>query len=165
MAIVSPLYLNNWINNSTIIDATQVRAEFQNVYNALNGQLSGDNFQDGSVTTSKIGDGAVTDNKIGSVSASKISGKLTFDQLPEGLLQGTGGEITGSLVFNTNSPYIKSFVNTAVTIAEIGTGATKVSIVVNPTGNLFSILVAGNPIFSITQDGTVVPKQLRIPVI
>lgn len=169
MANVQPLYLNNWVDFLTTIQAAEVRGEFLNIYEALNGNLDASNIRDGSIGTSKLADGAVTDEKIRSVGAGKISGQLTPQQLPPGLLSSSGGEVTGGLVFNTADPLVKTYSNNFLVLFEAGTGQNKMRMVMHPTGPVrFEIIQGSNPTTSllmIMDDGTLVPRKLRIPVI
>lgn len=167
MGLINPQYLNNWKNDITVIDANEVKGEFLNLYELVNGNLDGSNIKAQSITSDKIAYEAVTNDKIKDVAAAKITGKLTTTQLPDGLFTTSGGSITGTITFqNTDvTPFIRSYRDAEVVIAEIGTGANKISIVVNPIGDLFQIRKGTTVMFSITADGTVVPKKLQVPVI
>ena len=163
MAQVYPLNLNKWINLTTTIDATQVREEFLNIYNAINGNLDGSNLAGGAVTSTKIADGAVTNAKIDSVSATKITGKLTGSQLPDGIIFNNGGELTGSLLFSTTQPYLKTYSSDAITLIEAGTGDSKIKLIFNPTGNALELRRGNTTLLTVRQDGTLVPLKLIIP--
>lgn len=168
MATFIPQYLNLWKDFETTIKAPEVRGEFLNLYEAINGNLDADNIKDGAVTSSKIATEAVTNDKIKTIEASKITGQLSGSQLPSGLVQSQGGEITGSLVFNTpaNTAYLKSFSNSEIILAEIGTGTNKITITVNPGGQeVLRILKGTTVLLSIGTDGALIPKKLQLPVV
>lgn len=166
MAILTPQYLDQWQPGVTI-QASQVRAEFIQVYNALNGGLGPENLASNAVTRTKIAAGAITDDHIESISAAKITGSLSPSQLPNNLLLKTGGEITGSLVLNTGSPYLKSYSDNRIVLFEAGTGANKTQLIINPSGSgsVFEIIRNGETLLYVAADGRLVPKKLVIPVV
>lgn len=168
MPILNPLYLDNWQNNNlTVIDAEQVKSEFMNIYSAINGGLDASNLQDGSITSAKLSSNSVTADKIQSVPTSKLTGDVPEGQLPDNLLTGTGGTVNGTITFQNvdATPFLKSYKTGEVVLLEAGTGEDKITISVIPGGNLLQIKKGNDVIFSITNDGTVVPTKLRIPVI
>lgn len=168
MPILNPLHLDKWQNdNITVIDAEQVKSEFMNIYSAINGGLDASNLQDGSITSAKLSSNSVTADKIQSVPTSKLTGDVTEGQLPGNLLTGTGGTVNGTITFQNvdATPFLKSYKTDEVVLLETGTGEDKITISVNPGGNLFQIKKGTDVIFSITNDGVVVPTKLRVPVI
>lgn len=167
MSTIQPLFLSSWIDNITLIKATEVRGEFLNIYNLVNGNIDADNIKDGAITQGKLAANSVKNDNIVDVAASKLTGTLSYSQLPAGLLQGSGGDVTGTLTFNlaADSPFIKSYLNTQATVIELGTGTSKLTLVMNPTGNLFELRLNGVAVLTVTADGTLIPKKLQIPVV
>jgi hypothetical protein len=167
MPVLQPQYLVNWGGSVATILATEVRGEFLNIYNLLNGNLDADNLANGSITSEKLANGSIGGDKIDNVPASKITGQFTTEQLPANVLGNGGGTVTGSIVYNVNpnTAFVKSYSNTEVVIAEVGTGTAKLQLTMNPTGDLLQIKQNGLVVFSVGNDGTVVPKKLQVPVI
>lgn len=167
MATVNPIHLSQWVNFTTTIDATQVRAEFQNIYNAINGGLDGSNIQDGSLTGNEFADNSIPGSKINSIPANKITGQLTVEQLPGGILNTTGGTVTGTLTFNVaaTTPFLKKLNDEPVILLEAGTGPAKIQIIVEPNGSALKIVKNGVTFLEITNEGRLIPFKFKVPVV
>jgi len=164
MAIVNPIHLNDWLPGTPIL-STEAREEFMNVYNVINGGITADNITDGSLTGTKFADNSITGAKIVSIPASKITGQLTASQLPTGLLNTTGGTLTGTVVYEVaaGTALLKNYDAEEVVLYEGGTGMDKIKIIVGGAGNLLKITKNDAVLFTITDTGLLIPKQLQVP--
>ena len=162
--IVRPLYLDNWINFTTTIQAPEVRGEFLVLYNLVNGNLDASNLQNASITTAKLVDGSVTNAKITNVDASKITGVLAFSQLPPSLASTNGATYTGTMTFDVQSgtPLINTYSNSEVVLFEAGSGTTKTRILVGGP-NALRIVFNGIDLLTVTTAGLVIPKSFKVP--
>lgn len=163
MAKINPINLGKWVPG-TPIPSQEVRAEFNNLYSLVNGNIDAENLKSNSVTTLKLVDESVTDAKIKDVSASKIKGKLSFGNLPDGIFNSSGGSVTGTITSTvaTGVPVLKHYSDTEVLIYEGGTGENKTQLFVGGSQGLR--LVRNNIVlFQINSDGVTIPKAFIVP--
>lgn len=163
MAKINPINLNKW-QPGNVIPSGEVKAEFLNIYNLVNGFIDSANLSADSVTTLKIVNEAVTDAKIKSVSASKIQGRLSFDNLPTNILNTAGGTLTGTLISQVVSPapILKHYSDVAVLLYEGGTGENKTQVWVGGSEG-FRIVRNNVVLFQINSDGYTIPKSFIVP--
>ena len=165
MSTLLPKHLAGWTNFTATIDAPQVREEFLNLYAAINGELDAENLKDGAVTTPKLADGSVTDAKIHSLSADKLTGHLPAELLPDTVLYNTGGTLSGTLLFETADPLLKTYSDTPVVLLEAGTGENKLTLTFHPAGDALELRRGDTVLLTLRGDGTLVPRKFQLPVV
>lgn len=166
MARLTPQYLHGWLNYEKIIQAPEVRSEFMNLYDELNGNLDADNIKDNSITSAKLVNETVTNDKIKNVAANKVIGKLTASQLPVNVFYADGGGLQGPINFtglDHTVPLLKSDSATGSIIFQSGTGPTKLVISAGVGDTALKITYGGVELLTVYKDGRNEPKQLVIP--
>lgn len=163
MAIISPVNLNKW-KPGTTISSTEAKAEFLNVYNAINGNLDATNLRNGSITGIKIQDGSITADKLSSIPASKIEGKLKAENLPANIMSLEGGTLTGTIMFDVQpkTPLLKNYDNEEITLYEGGTGEQKIKVIVGGE-YVFSIRLNDRLLWAVNSDGVAIPTKFKVP--
>lgn len=163
--LVTPLYLNNWKPGTTII-SDQATGEFLNIYNVLNGNIDGTNIAYGSIRDSHIG-GNISGDKITSIDASKITGKLNFNQLPDNILTTSGATLSGTIIFDVapKTPLLKNYDDEEVTLYEGGAGDKKIKIMVGGDSFAVRITLGTKTLWELQNDGTEIPTNLKVPVV
>lgn len=162
--LINSKYLHNWVPGEYIL-SEEVKGEFLNIYNLVNGSINTDNIMPGAIDGTSLRDGSIGDNHIVSMNASKLTGVISSDLLPSDLLKTNGAVIQGTLTFEVDSstPIIKNYEFEETTLFEGGTGDNKVRLVLGGDAAM-KVFYGENLLWKLNLDGIEEPVKFKLPV-